>query len=130
MQLLPWKNYFYTGLGSFLQSSPQNIQLQTNLGGGIGRYLKNTNNTVIAIIGGLAWQNTNYKQSPTSVPAENVGAALLSAEFQFFRFNKTNLNITANAFPALTEPGRIFIVSVRSLPPVLPAKSARSSPEA
>lgn len=34
--LLPWRNYFYEGLGTFLQSSVQSIRLQTTLGGGIG----------------------------------------------------------------------------------------------
>src|SRR5271167_1800239 len=38
--LLPWNNYFYGGLGSFLQSAEQGINLQTTLGGGVGRYLK------------------------------------------------------------------------------------------
>ena len=41
--LLRWNNYYYGGLADFLQSSEQGIQLQTSLGGGIGRYLKNTN---------------------------------------------------------------------------------------
>jgi hypothetical protein len=36
--LLPWDNYFYAGLGTFLQSSVQGIRLQTTLGGGIGRF--------------------------------------------------------------------------------------------
>ena len=35
MRLLRWNNWFYTGLGSFLQSSEQDIRLQSNLGGGI-----------------------------------------------------------------------------------------------
>ena len=50
--LLPWDNWFYAGLGDFLQSSVQGIQLQTSVGGGIGRYLKNTNRATIAVLGG------------------------------------------------------------------------------
>jgi hypothetical protein len=34
---------------------------------------------------------------------------LLAAQVKLFRFNKTNLSVTATAFPALTEPGRIFV---------------------
>ncbi|MGC2111123.1 MAG: DUF481 domain-containing protein [Candidatus Korobacteraceae bacterium] len=109
MRLLRWNNWFYTGIGSFLQSSEQDIRLQTNLGGGIGRYLKNTNHTTIALIGGLAWQGTQYKQVEPAVPTQNLAAALVAAEVKFFRFNKTNLSVTATAFPALTEPGRIFV---------------------
>ena len=108
MHLLPWKNYFYAGIASFLQSSEQDIRVQTNLGGGIGRYLKNTNHASIALIGGLAWQSTNYKQLALPVPTQNVAAALIAAQVKLFRFNKTNLDVTATAFPALSEPGRIY----------------------
>lgn len=109
MRLLPWKNWFYTGIGSFLQSSEQDIHLQSNLGVGIGRYLKNTNHVQIALIGGVAWQHTDYKQSVVAVPAEEIGAALIGAQVKFFRFNKTNLTLTTSAFPALNELGRIFV---------------------
>jgi hypothetical protein len=108
MHLLPWKNDFYAGIGSFLQSSEQDIRLQSNLGAGIGRYLKNTNHASIAVIAGLAWQSTNYKQTVLAVPTQNVAAALIAAQVKLFRFNKTNLSVTATAFPALSEPGRIY----------------------
>ncbi len=104
--LLPWNNWFYAGLGSFLQSSTQDISLQTNFGGGVGRYLKNTNHAQIAVIAGLAWQRTTYKES---VAPQDVGAGLVAAQVKFFRFNKTNLTVTASAFPAFTEPGRIYV---------------------
>ena len=51
--LLPWNNWFYGGLGDFLQSSVQGIQLQTSVGVGVGRYLKNTNRATIAVWGAL-----------------------------------------------------------------------------
>ena len=66
LRLLPWNNWFYSGLGTFLQSSEQGINLQTTVGGGIGRYLKNTNRASISLLGGVAWQQTNYK--PSIVP--------------------------------------------------------------
>ena len=54
--LLPRHNYFYEGLGNFLQSSVQGIRLQTTLGGGIGYFFKDTNTSTIDVVGGLAWQ--------------------------------------------------------------------------
>ena len=104
-----WNNWFYTGLASFLQSSEQDIRLQSNIGGGIGRYLKNTNRSTIALIGGVAWQATNYNQALGPVPRQNVGAAMVGGEMKFFKFNKTNLDVTATAFPALSQPGRIYV---------------------
>jgi Protein of unknown function, DUF481 len=106
--LLRWDNWFYTGVGDFLQSSEQGIELQSNVGGGIGRFLKNTNRSMIALVGGLAWQNTRYSQSGANQELQNTAAALVAAEAEFFKFNKTNLTVSASAFPALSEPGRIY----------------------
>ncbi len=105
--LLPWNNWFYAGLGSFLQSSEEGIALQSNLGGGVGRYLKNTNRTTIAVLGGMAWQNTNYEQTVAPVGKQNMAAAILFAEARIFKFSKTNLDVNASLFPALSEPGRL-----------------------
>lgn len=107
-RLLRWDNWFYTGMGSLLQSSEQNIQRQTNLGGGIGRYLKNTNHAKVALIGGLAWQNTKYDRTAVQQASQNVAAAMIGADVELFKFDKTNLAITGAAFPAISQSGRIF----------------------
>ena len=62
-RLLPWNNWFYEGLGTFLQSSEQGIVSQATFGGGVGRYLKNSNVARISVIAGFAGQNTQYKQN-------------------------------------------------------------------
>ncbi len=107
--LLPWNNWFYTALGSLLQSTEQDIALQSNAGGGIGRYLKNTNHARIAVFGGFAYQNTRYKQTATHQAAQNTSAGLLGASAELFRFNKTDLAITTTVFPALNQPGRVYV---------------------
>jgi hypothetical protein len=105
--LLPWENYFYAGLGNFLQSSVQGITLQTTLGGGIGHFFKNTNRASIAVLGGFGWQSTDYQPTLTRVGTENVGSALIAAEIKLFKFSKTNLNVSAALLPALSDPGRV-----------------------
>ena len=107
-RLLRWNNWFYTGVGSLLQSSEQDIDLQTNIGGGIGRFLKNTNHATIALTAGLAWQNTKYSQATDLQQSQKVTAALVAANVQLFKFDKTNLSIQESVFPALTEPGRVY----------------------
>jgi hypothetical protein len=102
--LLRKNNYFYEGIVGFLQSSEQDINLQSSFAGLIGRYLKNNNHWSISLAGGFAWQNTHYGQSASS---SNIGAAIVSGELRMFRFNKTTLNVTAQVLPALSEPGRI-----------------------
>jgi hypothetical protein len=108
-RLLRWNNWFYSGLGAFLQSSEQGINLQTTLGGGMGHYFKNTNRASISLLGGLAWQGTNYKPSIVPVRGQNVVSALIAADVRLFKFSKTNLSANATLLPALSDPGRIRI---------------------
>ncbi len=105
-RLLPWNKYFYSGLGSFLQSSAQGITLQTTAGGGFGRYLKHTNRSKISVLGGLAWQSTNYRPSVVPAGRQNLAAAVIATDLNLFKFDKTNLDVTATIFPALSESGR------------------------
>jgi hypothetical protein len=101
------KNYFYEGFSDFLQSSVQGISLQTTVGGGLGRYLKNTNRTRFTILGGLAWQRTQYQQSAETPAAQEAAAGVLATDFRIFLFNKTNFSVTAGLLPAVSGPGRV-----------------------
>ena len=107
LHLLPWNNWFYSGLGTFLQSSEQGINLQSTFGGGIGRYLKNTNQASISLLGGVAWQQTDYQASVVPLGVQNVASALIGADVRLFKFSKTNLSASALVLPALSQPGRI-----------------------
>jgi Protein of unknown function, DUF481 len=101
------KNYFYEGFSEFLQSSVQGIKLQTTLGGGLGRFLKNTNRTRLTVLGGLAWQSTHYEQSSVTLAAQEVAAGVVATDLRVFMFNKTNLSVTAGLFPAMSGPSRV-----------------------
>lgn len=105
--LMRWDNWFYTGVGSLLQSTEQDIRLQSSIGGGVGRYVKNTNRARIAVYGGLAYQNTRY-DPVTPDRSQNTLAGLLGASAELFRFNKTNLTIATTVIPAFNQPGRVF----------------------
>ncbi len=102
-----WNNWFYAGIGDFLQSSVQGITLQSTVGGGIGHYLKNTNRSKIYVLGGAAWQNTRYEPTLVPVTEHNLAAALLSTDVKFFVFDKTNLDVRASLFPAVSDPGHM-----------------------
>ena len=106
--LMRWDNWFYTGIGSLLQSTEQQIQLQSNLGGGIGRFLKSTNRTTISAFGGLGYQNTRYTVKEALPTSQNTAAAMVGIEADMFKFDKTKISLTAIALPALNQPGRIF----------------------
>jgi hypothetical protein len=105
--LLPWNNWYYTGFAGFLQSSEQGINLQSTLGGGVGRYLKNTNHTSISVAGGLAFQRINYQQNILVAPGQNVASGWVSTQAKLFQFDRTNLTVVASLLPALSDPGRV-----------------------
>jgi putative salt-induced outer membrane protein YdiY len=107
-RLLPWKNYFYAGSAGFLQSSVQGIQRQTNLGVGMGRYLKNTNRFRFTIMGGLGWQGTRYVPIAQTQQSQNLAVGLLVANLDAFSFKSTRFNLQASLAPSLTESGREF----------------------
>jgi hypothetical protein len=106
-RLLRWNNWYYAGLADFLQSSEQGIQLQSTFGGGIGRYVKNTNNTMISVYSGIAWQNIAYQEHLVPTTNQQVTSALIVGKISLFRFDKTNLGVLATVLPALSDPGRI-----------------------
>jgi len=108
-RLLPWKNYFYAGTAGFLQSSVQGIQRQTELGIGLGRFLKNSNRIRFSALGGLGWQKAHYVASANGQRSQDTGVALLSSNLQVFSFKKTRFNLDASVAPALTpNTGRLF----------------------
>jgi putative salt-induced outer membrane protein YdiY len=107
LRLLRWNNWFYAGTASFLQSSVQEINLQTTLSGGVGRYLINSNRASIYLIGGLGWQNVEYGKNAVDQGTQNLGVGFVASEIKAFKFKKTNLDVTASLFPAISDAGRV-----------------------
>jgi putative salt-induced outer membrane protein YdiY len=107
-RLLSRTNYFVAGTAGLLQSSVQEIQRQTILGGSLGRYLKNTNRVSLTVQGGLGWQRTIYTPSDQVAGTQNIGVALVSSDLQVFTFKKSRFDLTGTLVPAVTESGRLF----------------------
>ena len=112
-RLFPWNKYFYSGLGGFLQSSAQGITLQTCIGGGIGRYLKNTNRSKISVLGGFSWQSTNYHPSLVPVGTQNLAAAMVATDIKFFSSTKPVWMRMQHCFQPSLSPDAF--VSIRTL---------------
>ncbi len=106
--LLPKVNYFAGGFDGFLQSAEQGIARQNTLGGGIGYFIVNNNHAVVSVLGGAAWQNTNYTPTVSAIATQNLTTALIDVNAKLFKFNKTNLNFNVILLPALSDPGRIY----------------------
>ena len=105
--LMRWNNWYYTGLLGLLQSSVQGIQLQETFGGGVGKNIVNSGSTLFTIYGGFAWQQIHYKQTVVPAQTQQVTFGLVGTQFKMFRFNRTNLDISANFLPAVSDPGRL-----------------------
>ena len=107
-RLLRARNYYVVGNVGYLQSSVQEIQRQTILGIGIGRFLKNTNRISLTLSGGFGWQRTNYTPTAETHRTQDIGVGLVTSTLHAFAFKKTRLDVTGTLVPALTEPGRLF----------------------
>ena len=106
--LMRWDNWFYAGLAGLLQSSVQEINIQSSIGGGIGRYLANTNFARIYVLGGIGYQRTQYSPNLAISNPQQVATGLVAAGARLFRFNKTTLDLTTSVFPAISQPGRVY----------------------
>jgi hypothetical protein len=107
LRLLRWNNWFYAGTATFLQSSVQEINLQTTLGGGVGRYLKNTNRATIYVLGGLGWQNVGYGKNTVDQGPQNTAVGFVAGQIKAFKFKKTNVDVTASLIPSISDAGRV-----------------------
>lgn len=106
-RLLRWNKWYYTGVADFLQSSVQGIHIQSTLGGGLGRYIKDTGHTTIRVYGGFAWQSIDYQLSVLPSPTQEVASGLVGVNMSLFRFDRTTLSLNALLLPALSDPGRV-----------------------
>jgi len=107
LRLMRWNHWYYTGFADFLQSTEQGIDLQSTFGGGVGRYLRSTNHASISVAAGFAFQQIAYRKEIVMAPTEQVASAWLNAQAKLFKFDRTNLTVTASLLPAVSNPGRI-----------------------
>jgi hypothetical protein len=108
-RMLSRTNYFVGASATFLQSSVQGIDRQTNLGIGLGRFLKNTNRLRFWILGGAGWQRTKYVPTVINQPPQNLAVAIFVADLEAFSFKKTRLDLAGTVYPALSaQRGRTF----------------------
>lgn len=101
------RRWYYSGVAEFLQSSQQAINLQTTLGGTVGRYLKDNNTAKISIGAGLAYQETEYDLASEFQGRPNALAGVFAGDMHLFKFKKTSLDVTVSALPVLTQIGRL-----------------------
>ena len=108
------RNSFITGLSDFLHSSQQDLKLRTTLGGGYGRFLKRTTNSNLAWMGGVVYINESFDTTAGQPSAQNM-EAVAGLQYNFIRFNFGEFDSQLQAFPGLTDAGRIRLKTNNSL---------------
>jgi putative salt-induced outer membrane protein YdiY len=100
------RNSFLVGLGDFLHSSQQDLDLRSTLGGGYGRYLIRNNLNTLAWLGGLVYTHEDFAIG-TGRPSDQSIEALLGAQYQLFHFDRYSLQSQLLVFPGLSDAGRV-----------------------
>jgi len=108
------RNSFITGISDFLHSSQQDLNLRTTLGGGYGRYLKRTTNSNLAWLGGVVYINESFDTTAIQPSDQNM-EAVAGLQYDFIRFNFGQFDSQLQAFPGLTDAGRIRLKTNNSL---------------
>jgi uncharacterized protein DUF481 len=108
------RNSFVGVLSDFLHSSQQDLQLRTILGGGYGRYLKRTTNSSLSWLGGIVYANESFDTTAGQPSNQNM-EAIVGLQYNFIRFDFGELDSQVQAFPGLTDAGRIRLKTNNSL---------------
>ncbi len=100
------RNSYLAGLSDFLHSSQQDLNLRTTLGGGYGRYFIRTTNSSLSWLGGIVYVHESF-DTTAGKPSDQSMEAVAGLEYNLVRFNFGELDSQAEAFPGLTDAGRI-----------------------
>ena len=108
------RNSFAEVISDFLHSSQQDLQLRTTIGGGYGRYLKRTTNSNLSWLGGVVYANESFDTAAGQPSGQNI-EAILGVQYDLIRFSFGEIDSQIQAFPGLTDAGRIRLKTNNSL---------------
>ena len=101
------RDWFIPVIAQFQTSSEQSLDLRATVGGGVGRYFKRTNRTILFGLAGAAATTERYDPTQTTEPRRRSVEALGAVGFTTFRFDKTRFDTLFLVFPSISDPGRI-----------------------
>lgn len=100
------KRWFAIGLNQFQTNASQGLDLRALLGGGFGRYMIQSNRTVLSMLAGLSVNQERYQNGE---PFNTSAEAIIGSKFELFHFDFPEMDVSATTlvFPSLTTLGRI-----------------------
>ena len=100
-------NWYAGGIGNFLSSSEQQIDLRSTLGAALAKRQIFTNKTNLNIIGGLAYTHEIPTANSTTQSRQNALDAALAVQYSTFRFDSMTFNTSYWVYPSITSAGRV-----------------------
>jgi len=100
--------WFGVGLAQFNQNDELDLELRQLYGGGIGRFVTQTNRTILSLWGGAGFTRERFSSNEES-QGNLEGIAVLNHSYFIFEGNTTDLNTTLAFFPNFSDFGRIRI---------------------
>jgi len=97
--------WFALGLFGLLQSTEQQLDLRTSLGGGIGNYLVRNNRWLFSASGGANWTNESY-QDP-AVEQKDSAEGFAGVELDIFDIGDLDIYSAFKVIPNFTDLGRV-----------------------
>ena len=93
-------------LGGLDKNEELGIDLRTTAGGGVGRFLKKTNDLQFSLTGGVVATAENTIEGADN---DTNLDGLFSADLAFYRFTtpKTNFRTSLRIWPSITDSGRV-----------------------
>ena len=100
----PWPRWFVAGMGRFETNESLGLKLRSQVGAAIGPQLINTNRAQLTLGAGVVF---NDERGVDVEPTQNVEALLLF-QTSYFTYDRprTNLDVTVQYYPSLSDPGR------------------------
>ena len=98
-----WFNSYVAG---FESNDELGLNLRSRLGAGLGRFLRQTSTTELALLGGLI--GTNESLTSTESSRKSI-EAMIGASYSRFQFDNPNVDLSLSLaiYPSLTESGRV-----------------------
>ena len=100
------KKLFYQGHIGLAQNSELDLDLRATLGGGVGRFLKESSRSRFSVLGGILG---NWEDYATELESSFNLEAVINLDYRLYLFTgkKTKLSLLLTVFPSLTQSGRV-----------------------
>jgi len=109
------KRWFTGAVVRLERNDELGLELRTSIGAGGGRYLRQTNSSILSLVGGLQLSRENVS---ASLEDEDTLEAFATLSWDWFRYDTPELDFSTNlqVIPNLTDTGRVraeFDVSLK-----------------